>query len=305
MESESLTCSPTPEPMYRFHPRYDKNAYFCVKDLNMSVNKVIKRISTATVRDMKKSGEKISMLTAYDFSTARILDQAGVEILLVGDSAANVFAGYETTLPITLDHMIYHAAAVSRAAQRAMVLADLPFGTYQGSTDDAYNAAVRMMKESGAHGVKLEGGLEILDNIKKIIQSGIPVCGHLGLTPQSIHSFGNFGLRAKESAEAEKLKQDALALQDAGCFAIVLEKIPAKLAREVSESLEIPTIGIGAGQGCDGQVLVVNDMLGLTQEFQPKFLRRYLNLADDIKQAAAQYVSDVKAGEYPNETEQY
>lgn len=271
----------------------------------MSVNKVIKRISTATVRDMKKNGEKISMLTAYDFSTARILDQAGVEILLIGDSAANVFAGYETTLPMTLDHMIYHAASVARAAQRAMVLADLPFGTYQGSTEDAYNAAVRMMKESGAHALKLEGGLEILDNIKKIIQSGIPVCGHLGLTPQSIYQFGDFGVRAKESAEAKKLQQDALALQEAGCFAIVLEKIPAALAQEVSQSLEIPTIGIGAGNGCDGQVLVVNDMLGLTQDFKPKFLRRYLNLAEDIKSAAAQYVSDVKSGEYPNETEQY
>ena len=271
----------------------------------MSVNKVIKRISTATVRDMKKNGEKISMLTAYDFSTARILDQAGVEILLIGDSAANVFAGYETTLPMTLDHMIYHAASVSRAAQRAMVLADLPFGTYQGSTEDAYNAAVRMMKESGVHALKLEGGLEILDNIKKIIQSGIPVCGHLGLTPQSIYQFGDFGVRAKGDAEAKKLQQDALALQEAGCFAIVLEKIPAALAREVSLSLEIPTIGIGAGNGCDGQVLVVIDMLGLTQDFKPKFLRRYLNLAEDIKGAAAQYVSDVKSGEYPNETEQY
>lgn len=271
----------------------------------MSVNKVIKRISTSLVRDMKKNGEKISMLTAYDFSTARILDQAGVEILLVGDSAANVFAGYDTTLPMTLDHMIYHAASVARAAQRAMVLADLPFGSYQGSTEDAYNAAVRMMKEAGVHALKLEGGLEIIDNIKKIIQSGIPVCGHLGLTPQSIYQFGDFGVRAKQETEALKLKEDALALQEAGCFAVVLEKIPANLAEEVSKSLAIPTIGIGAGAGCDGQVLVVNDMLGLTQDFKPKFLRRYLQLAEDIKQAAAQYVSDVKSGDYPNQNEQY
>lgn len=271
----------------------------------MSVNKVIKRISTSLVRDMKKNGEKISMLTAYDFSTARILDQAGVEILLVGDSAANVFAGYDTTLPMTLDHMIYHAASVARAAQRAMVLADLPFGSYQGSTEDAYNAAVRMMKEAGVHALKLEGGLEIIDNIKKIIQSGIPVCGHLGLTPQSIYQFGDFGVRAKQETEALKLKEDALALQEAGCFAVVLEKIPANLAEEVSKSLTIPTIGIGAGAGCDGQVLVVNDMLGLTQDFKPKFLRRYLQLAEGIKQAAAQYVSDVKSGDYPNQNEQY
>ena len=271
----------------------------------MSVNKVITRISTALGRDMKKNGEKISMLTAYDFSTARILDQAGVEILLVGDSAANVFAGYDTTLPMTLDHMIYHAASVARAAQRAMVLADLPFGSYQGSTEDAYNAAVRMMKEAGVHALKLEGGLEIIDNIKKIIQSGIPVCGHLGLTPQSIYQFGDFGVRAKQETEALKLKEDALALQEAGCFAVVLEKIPANLAEEVSKSLTIPTIGIGAGAGCDGQVLVVNDMLGLTQDFKPKFLRRYLQLAEDIKQAAAQYVSDVKSGDYPNQNEQY
>lgn len=271
----------------------------------MSVNKVIKRISTSLVRDMKKNGEKISMLTAYDFSTARILDQAGVEILLVGDSAANVFAGYDTTLPMTLDHMIYHAASVARAAQRAMVLADLPFGSYQGSTEDAYNAAVRMMKEAGVHALKLEGGLEIIDNIKKIIQSGIPVCGHLGLTPQSIYQFGDFGVRAKQETEALKLKEDALALQEAGCFAVVLEKIPANLAEEVSKSLTIPTIGIGAGAGCDGQVLVVNDMLGLTQDFKPRFLRRYLQLAEDIKQAAAQYVSDVKSGDYPNQNEQY
>jgi 3-methyl-2-oxobutanoate hydroxymethyltransferase len=271
----------------------------------MSVNKVIKRITTSIIRDMKNRGEKISMLTSYDYSTARILDDAGVDVLLVGDSAANVFAGYETTLPITLDHMIYHASAVARGAKRAMVIADLPFGEYQGATEDAYKAAVRMMKESGVHALKLEGGTEIIDNIKKIVQSGIPVCGHLGLTPQSIYKFGDFGVRAKEDAEAAKLKEDALALQEAGCFAIVLEKIPATLAEEVSKMLEIPTIGIGAGNKTDGQVLVVNDMLGITQEFKPKFLRQYLNLNEEINNAVKQYISDVKSQDYPNESEQY
>lgn len=271
----------------------------------MSVNKVIKRITTSTIREMKQRGEKISMLTAYDYSMAKALDEGGIEILLVGDSAANVFAGYETTLPITLDNMIYHTAAVSRAANRAMVLADLPFGEYQGSTEKAYESAVRMMKESGAHALKLEGGIEIIDNIKKIVNAGIPVCGHLGLTPQSIYQFGDFGVRAKEEAEANKLKTDALALQEAGCFAIVLEKIPAKLAEEVSKSLQIPTIGIGAGNGCDGQVLVVNDMLGMTKDFKPKFLRQYLHLYNEIARAASEYVADVKSGDYPNEKEQY
>lgn len=271
----------------------------------MSVHKVIKRVTTSALRDMKARGEKISMLTSYDYSTARILDEAGVEVLLVGDSAANVFAGYETTLPMTLDHMIYHASAVARASKRAMVLADLPFGEYQGSIEDAYKAAVRMMKESGAHALKLEGGEEIIDNIKKIVQSGIPVCGHLGLTPQSIYKFGDFGVRAKEEAEANRLKSDALALQAAGCFMIVLEKIPAALAKEVSESLEIPTIGIGAGNGCDGQVLVVNDMLGLNKDFKPKFLRLYADLQGEITKAASSYIADVKAGTFPDETEQY
>lgn len=271
----------------------------------MSVNKIIKRVTTSTIREMKKRGEKISMLTGYDFSTARALDEGGIDVILVGDSAANVFAGYETTLPITLDNMIYHAASVARAAKRAMVLVDLPFGEYQGSTEKAYDAAVRMMKESGAHALKLEGGTEIIDNIKKIVQAGIPVCGHLGLTPQSIYKFGDFGVRAKEEAEAEKLKSDALALQEAGCFAVVLEKIPSTLAKEVSESLEIPTIGIGAGNGCDGQVLVVNDMLGLTKDFKPKFLRQYLRLFEEISKATAAYVADVKSMDYPNESEQY
>lgn len=271
----------------------------------MSVNKIIKRITTSIIKNMKTSGEKISMLTAYDFTTARILDEAGIDIILVGDSAANVFAGYETTLPITLDNMIYHTSAVVRGSKRAMVLADLPFGEYQGSEDKAYESAVRMMKESGSHAIKLEGGIEIINNIKKIICAGIPVCGHLGLTPQSINQFGDFGVRAKEEAEAQKLKSDALALQEAGCFAIVLEKIPAKLAEEVSKSLYIPTIGIGAGNACDGQVLVVNDMLGMTKDFKPKFLRQYADLYSQITTATKQYVADVKAIKYPNENEQY
>lgn len=271
----------------------------------MSVNKIIKRVTTSIIKEMKSRGEKISMLTGYDYSMARALDESGVDIILVGDSAANVFAGYETTLPITLDNMIYHTASVVRGCHRAMVLADLPFGEYQGSVEKAYEAAVRMMKESGAHALKLEGGEEIIDNIRKIVQAGIPVCGHLGLTPQSIYQFGDFGVRAKEEAEANKLKTDALALQEAGCFAIVLEKIPAKLAQEVSKSLHIPTIGIGAGNGCDGQVLVVNDMLGMTKDFKPKFLRQYLNLYEQITTAAAQYVADVKTLKYPSEKEQY
>lgn len=279
--------------------------YFCDKSKKMSVNKIIKRVTASVVKDMKNRGEKISMLTGYDYTMAKALDEAGIDIILVGDSAANVFAGYETTLPITLDNMIYHTASVVRGTQRAMVLADLPFGEYQGSVDKAYESAVRMMKESGAHALKLEGGVEIIDNIKKIINAGIPVCGHLGLTPQSINQFGDFGVRAKEEAEANKLKSDALALQEAGCFAIVLEKIPAKLAEEVSQSLHIPTVGIGAGNGCDGQVLVVNDMLGMTKGFKPKFLRQYANLYEQITTAASQYIADVKSVEYPNENEQY
>src|SRR5690606_30421401 len=271
----------------------------------MSVHKTIKRVTTSALRDMKARNEKISMLTSYDYSMARVLDEAGIDVILVGDSAANVFAGFETTLPITLDNMIYHAAAVARGTKRAMVLADLPFGEYQGSVEKAYEAAVRMMKESGAHALKLEGGVEIIDNIKKIVQAGIPVCGHLGITPQSIYKFGDFGVRAKEEAEAEKLRTDALALQEAGCFAVVLEKIPAKLAEEVSQFLEIPTIGIGAGNGCDGQVLVVNDMLGMTKDFKPKFLRQYTNIYDIISTATAEYVADVKSQNYPNENEQY
>lgn len=271
----------------------------------MSVNKEIKRVTTSRIREMKIRKEKITMLTAYDYSMAKVLDENGIDILLVGDSAANVFAGYETTLPITLDNMIYHAAAVVRGAKRALVLVDLPFGEYQGDSQDAYKAAVRVMKETGAHAIKIEGGIEIIDNIKKIVSAGIPVCGHLGLTPQSINQFGSFGVRAKEEAEAVKLLSDAKELEKAGCFAIVLEKIPANLASEVSEQLDIPIVGIGAGNRCDGQVLVVNDMIGMTKDFKPKFLRQYINLYEQISGAVQNYVKDVKSGDYPNENEQY
>jgi len=272
----------------------------------MSVaKKDYKKVTTKSLIDMKANGEKISMLTCYDYSMAKVLEAGGVDVMLVGDSASNVMAGHETTLPITLDEMIYHAASVVRGTQHALVLVDLPFGSYQGSVQEAYQAAVRVMKESGAHALKLEGGLEIIDNIKKIVDAGIPVCGHLGLTPQAINKFGTFGVRAKDAAEAEKLKADALALQEAGCFALVMEKIPAALAAEVTASLSIPTIGIGAGNECDGQVLVVNDMLGLTKGFKPKFLRQYLNLYEQITGAVSQYVSDVKEGTFPNEKEQY
>jgi len=271
----------------------------------MSVNKEVKRITTHILQEMKHSGEKIAMLTAYDYSMATILDDAGLDVLLVGDSASNVMAGHETTLPITLDQMIYHAQGVVRGARRAFVVVDLPFGSYQGNSKEALNSAIRIMKESGAHGVKLEGGTEISESVSRIITAGIPVMGHLGLTPQSIYKFGTYTVRAKGEAEAEKLKTDALALQEAGCFAIVLEKIPAKLAKEVSESLDIPTIGIGAGTDCDGQVLVVNDMIGLTKGFKPRFLRQYLNLYDGILEATQSYIKDVKAKNFPNEKEQY
>ncbi|HEY1025614.1 MAG TPA: 3-methyl-2-oxobutanoate hydroxymethyltransferase [Sphingobacteriaceae bacterium] len=271
----------------------------------MSVNKEIKRITTNTIQEMKNKGEKIAMLTSYDYSMATIVDEAGIDVILVGDSASNVMAGHETTLPITLDQMIYHAASVVRAAKRALVIVDLPFGSYQGNSKEALNSAIRIMKESGAHGVKLEGGAEIIESVNRIITAGIPVMGHLGLTPQSIYKFGTYTVRAKEEAEAAKLKQDVLALQDAGCFSIVLEKIPAKLAGEVTASLKIPTIGIGAGQHCDGQVLVVNDMIGLTKGFRPRFLRQYLNLFDEISGAVQSYVKDVKAADFPSEKEQY
>lgn len=271
----------------------------------MSVNKEVKRITTHILQEMKHKGEKIAMLTAYDFSMASVLDDAGLDVLLVGDSASNVMAGHETTLPITLDQMIYHAQGVVRGATRAFVVVDLPFGSYQGNSKEALNSAIRIMKESGAHGVKLEGGTEISESVSRIITAGIPVMGHLGLTPQSIYKFGTYTVRAKDEAEAEKLKVDALALQELGCFGVVLEKIPAKLAKEVSESLSIPTIGIGAGPDCDGQVLVVNDMIGLTKGFKPRFLRQYLDLYEGILGAAKSYINDVKAKDFPNEKEQY
>lgn len=271
----------------------------------MSVHKEVKRINTNVILEMKKSGEKITMLTGYDFSIASILDQAGIDIILVGDSAANVFAGYETTLPMTLDQMIYHGAAVVRAAKRSMVIVDLPFGSYQGCANKALDSAIRVMKETGAHGVKLEGGVEIKEAVEKMVSAGIPVVGHLGLTPQSVNQFGGYGLRAKGDAEAHILKNNFQILQEAGCFAVVLEKIPAKLAGELSSHSRIPTIGIGAGGACDGQVLVVNDLLGLTENFKPKFLRQYLNLNSEIKGAVQQYINDVKDHSFPNEDEQY
>lgn len=271
----------------------------------MSVHTEVKRITTNTILGMKQKGEKIAMLTSYDFSMATIVDEGGIDVILVGDSASNVMAGHETTLPITLDQMIYHAASVVRAVKRALVVVDLPFGSYQGNSKEALNSAIRIMKESGAHSVKLEGGIEVRESIDRIITAGIPVMGHLGLTPQSIYKFGTYTVRAKEEAEAEKLKSDILVLQEAGCFSVVLEKIPASLAKEVTESVKIPTIGIGAGPHCDGQVLVVHDMLGLNKGFKPRFLRQYLNLFDEINGAVSSYVSDVKSGSFPNESEQY
>ena len=254
---------------------------------------------------MKKSKEKISMLTAYDYTLARIVDSSGIDILLVGDSASNVMAGHETTLPITLDQMIYHASSVVRAIKRCLVVVDLPFGTYQGNSKKALASAIRIMKESGAHSVKLEGGEEISDSIKRILTAGIPVMGHLGLTPQSIYKFGTYTVRAKENAEAKKLINDAKLLEKAGCFAIVLEKVPADLAKKVASELEIPVIGIGAGADVDGQVLVLHDMLGMNNEFSPRFLRRYSNLFEEINKATTNYINDVKSGSFPNEKEQY
>lgn len=271
----------------------------------MSVNKEIKKITTNTVQKLKTSGEKISMITAYDFSFAKIFDAAGIDIILVGDSASNVMAGHETTLPITLDQMIYHASSVIRGVNRCLVVVDLPFGSYQSNPKEALNSAVRIMKETGAHAVKMEGGEEIIESIKRIVAAGIPVMGHLGLTPQSIYKFGTYTVRAREEAEANKLRNDAKLLQEIGCFAIVLEKIPAILAREVSESLHIPTIGIGAGQHCDGQVLVMHDLLGINTEFKPRFLRTYLNLNEQVTGAVQQYIKDVKSKDFPNEQEQY
>ena len=271
----------------------------------MSVNKEIKKVTTNTLLKMKEAGEKITMLTAYDFSFAKIIDGAGVDVILVGDSASNVMAGHETTLPITLDQMIYHASSVLRGVDRCLVVVDLPFGSYQSNSDIALASAIRIMKETGGHSIKLEGGEEVLDSIKKIVSAGIPVMGHLGLTPQSIYKFGTYAVRAKEEEEANKLKKDAQLLQEAGCFAIVLEKIPAVLAKEVSESLSIPTIGIGAGGDCDGQVLVMHDMLGINTEFKPRFLRQYLDIHNQATLAVKAYISDVKKGDFPNDSEQY
>ncbi|RBA27533.1 3-methyl-2-oxobutanoate hydroxymethyltransferase [Flavobacterium tibetense] len=272
----------------------------------MSVaKKDYKRITTKTLIEMKSNGEKISMLTAYDFTMAKIVDTAGVDVILVGDSASNVMAGHETTLPITLDQMIYHASSVVRAATRALVVVDLPFGSYQSDSKEALRSAIRVMKESGGHAVKLEGGKEIKESIKKILQAGIPVMGHLGLTPQSIYKFGTYTVRAKAEEEAEQLIEDAKMLEKIGCFAIVLEKIPAHLAQKVAESIAIPVIGIGAGSGVDGQVLVLHDMIGMTHEFSPRFLRRYMNLYEDMSKAIGQYVDDVKSVDFPNANEQY
>jgi 3-methyl-2-oxobutanoate hydroxymethyltransferase len=267
--------------------------------------KNVKRVTTHTLQEMKTEGVRISMLTAYDYSLARLVDGAGIDVILVGDSASNVMAGHETTLPITLDEMIYHASSVVRAVQRALVVVDLPFGTYQGNTKGALNSAIRIMKESGAHAVKLEGGREVLGSIERILTAGIPVMGHLGLTPQSIYKFGTYVVRAKEEEEAERLRQDALRLEEAGCFAIVLEKIPAKLAAEVAASVSIPVIGIGAGNAVDGQVLVLHDMLGINKEFNPRFLRRYADLHEVITGAVEGYIRDVRARDFPSADEQY
>ena len=276
------------------------------KTKEMSVaKKQYKRITTKSLVEMKANGEKISMLTAYDYTMAKIVDGAGIDVILVGDSASNVMAGHETTLPITLDQMIYHASSVVRGIDRCLVVVDLPFGSYQSDPKEALRSAIRIMKESGAHSIKLEGGKEIKDSIKRILNAGIPVMGHLGLTPQSIYKFGTYTVRAKEEEEAEKLMQDALMLERLGCFAIVLEKVPAKLAQKVAEALTIPVIGIGAGGGVDGQVLVMHDMLGMTHEFNPRFLRRYLDLHTEMTNAFEQFIADVKSKDFPNENEQY
>jgi 3-methyl-2-oxobutanoate hydroxymethyltransferase len=271
----------------------------------MSIHGQARKVTTHTLQEMKSAGEKITMLTAYDFSLAKLVDKAGVDIILVGDSASNVMAGHATTVPITLDHMIYHAQCVERAVDRALIVVDMPFGSYQGNSTVALESAVRIMKESNGHSVKLEGGSEVVESVKRILTAGIPVMGHLGLTPQSIYKFGTYTVRAKEEEEAAKLISDAKLLEDAGCFAIVLEKIPRELAKKVSQAISIPTIGIGAGPDCDGQVLVLHDLLGITMDFSPRFLRRYLNLSDDINNAITQYCDDVRSGEFPNEDESY
>lgn len=271
----------------------------------MSVESTVRAVTTYRLTEMKQRGEKIAMLTSYDYSMAKIVDAAGVDVILVGDSAANVMAGYETTLPITLDMMIYHARSVVRAVERALVVVDLPFGSYQGNSKVALDSAIRIMKETEADAIKIEGGEEILESVQRILSAGIPIMGHLGLTPQSIHKFGTYAVRAKEEAEAEKLMRDARLLSDAGCFGIVLEKIPAALAARVTKEISAPTIGIGAGGGCDGQVLVIHDMLGINKGFSPRFLRRYADLHTVMTGAVEQYVRDVKECDFPNETEQY
>jgi len=271
----------------------------------MSVHKEVKKVTTHVLSEMKLRGEKISMLTAYDYSMARLVDEAGIDIILVGDSASNVMAGNETTLPITLDQMIYHGSSVAKATTRALVVVDMPFGTYQGNSKEALSSAIRIMKETHADAVKLEGGKEIIESVNRILSAGIPVMGHLGLMPQSIHKYGTYTVRAQQEEEARKLISDATLLEEAGCFGIVLEKIPAELGKKVAEKLKIPIIGIGAGGGVDGQVLVLHDMLGLTQEFSPRFLRRYHNLAIEIKGAVGEYIKDVKSKDFPNEKEQY
>ncbi|MDP4151250.1 MAG: 3-methyl-2-oxobutanoate hydroxymethyltransferase [Bacteroidota bacterium] len=271
----------------------------------MSVHTEIKKVTTHALQKMKLTGEKISMITAYDFSFARIFDGAGIDVILVGDSASNVMAGHETTLPITLDQMIYHASSVVRAVDRALVIVDIPFGSYQSNSKEALASAIRIMKETGAHAVKMEGGEEILESVKRILAAGVPVMGHLGLTPQSIYKFGTYTVRAREEAEAETLKKDARLLQEAGCFGLVLEKIPAQLGKEVSENLNIPTIGIGAGKYCDGQVLVMHDLLGINTTFNPRFLRRYLDLYQQTTEAVQHYIRDVKSRDFPGEHEQY
>ena len=271
----------------------------------MSLHKDIKRVTTHVLQEMKRNNEKISMLTAYDYSIAKIVDEAGIDVVLVGDSASNVMAGHETTLPITLDQMIYHASSVIRAINRSLVVVDLPFGNYQGDSREALRSAIRIMKEAEAHSVKLEGGKEVIESVERILSAGIPVMGHLGLTPQSIYKFGTYTVRAREEEEANALIEDALLLQEAGCFALILEKVPAKLASIVSQKLEIPVIGIGAGGGVDGQVLVLHDMLGITQEFSPRFLRRYHNLHQEILKACSNFKKDVKSQDFPNEKEQY
>jgi 3-methyl-2-oxobutanoate hydroxymethyltransferase len=272
----------------------------------MSTHKLdVKRVTTHILQEMKRRGEKISMLTAYDYSMAKILDGAGIDVLLVGDSASNVMAGNETTLPITLDQMIYHATSVIRGVERAFVVVDMPFGSYQGNSSEALRSAIRIMKEAGAHAIKMEGGIEIRESISRILSAGVPVMGHLGLTPQSIYKFGTYTVRAKEQAEAEKLVEDAKLLEECGCFSIVLEKIPAGLAKKVTKAVSIPTIGIGAGPDVDGQVLVMQDMLGITKEFKPRFLRRYADLDEVITGAVTRYIDDVKSGDFPNEKEKY